>query len=62
LGKRTSVSFFQRDSEKENLEFLVTAHHLNDQLETFIINLSKAAGINGLSGIPANDNSILRPF
>jgi tRNA(Ile)-lysidine synthase len=46
LGKRTSVSFFQRDSEKENLEFLVTAHHLNDQLETFIINLSKAAGIN----------------
>jgi tRNA(Ile)-lysidine synthase len=62
LGKRASLSFFQRDSEKENLEFLVTAHHLNDQLETFIINLSKAAGISGLSGIPANDNSILRPM
>lgn len=54
--------FFKEIQKKENLEFLVTAHHLNDQLETFIINLSKAAGISGLSGIPANDNSILRPM
>lgn len=54
--------FFNEIREKEKLEFLVTAHHLNDQLETFIINLSKAAGINGLSGIPSNDNKILRPL
>lgn len=55
-------TFFKEIQKKENLEFLVTAHHLNDQLETFIINLSKAAGINGLSGIPSNDNAILRPL
>lgn len=54
--------FFKEVQEKENLKFLVTAHHLNDQLETFIINLSKASGINGLSGIPSNDNHILRPL
>jgi len=54
--------FFKQIQEKENLEFLVTAHHLNDQLETFIINLSKASGIKGLSGIPANDHKILRPL
>ncbi|MEF9477094.1 tRNA lysidine(34) synthetase TilS [Chryseobacterium sp. 1B4] len=54
--------FFKEIQEKEKLEFLVTAHHLNDQLETFIINLSKAAGINGLSGIPSHDNNILRPL
>lgn len=54
--------FFREIQKKENLRFLVTAHHLNDQLETFIINLSKASGINGLSGIPANDNAILRPL
>lgn len=54
--------FFKAIQEKEKLEFLVTAHHLNDQLETFIINLSKAAGINGLSGIPSHDNNILRPL
>lgn len=54
--------FFREVQEKEHLEFLVTAHHLNDQLETFIINLSKASGITGLSGIPANSNGILRPL
>jgi len=54
--------FFREIQEQENLEFLVTAHHLNDQLETFIINLSKAAGISGMSGIPANKNNIIRPL
>lgn len=54
--------FFREVQERENLKFLVTAHHLNDQLETFIMNLSRASGINGLSGIPANENKILRPL
>lgn len=54
--------FFREIQQKENLDFLVTAHHLNDQLETFIINLSKASGIRGLSGIPKNENRIIRPL
>jgi len=54
--------FFREIQQKENLDFLVTAHHLNDQLETFIINLSKASGIRGLSGIPKNENGIIRPL
>lgn len=54
--------FFREVQQQENLEFLVTAHHLNDQLETFIINLSKASGISGLSGIPANKNNMIRPL
>ena len=61
-ARELRYKFFRNIQREENLEFLVTAHHLNDQLETFIINLSKAAGINGLSGIPANDNHILRPL
>ena len=54
--------FFKEVREKERLDYLVTAHHLNDQLETFIINLSKASGIKGLSGIPNNENAIIRPL
>lgn len=54
--------FFRKIQREGNLKFLVTAHHLNDELETFLINLSKAAGIKGLSGIPANHNNILRPL
>ena len=54
--------FFRKIQQEHNLHFIVTAHHLNDQLETFIIHLSKASGIKGLSGIPANENHILRPL
>lgn len=54
--------FFRNIQEQEKIKYLVTAHHLNDQIETFIINLSKASGIKGLSGIPVNDNFLLRPF
>lgn len=61
-ARELRYNFFKKIQQQENLEFLVTAHHLNDQLETFIINLSKASGINGLSGIPCNDNNILRPL
>lgn len=61
-ARNIRYDFFKEIQGKENLEFLVTAHHLNDQLETFIINLSKASGINGLSGIPSHKNCILRPL
>ncbi|WP_276878130.1 tRNA lysidine(34) synthetase TilS [Chryseobacterium joostei] len=61
-ARELRYAFFKEIQQKEKLEFLVTAHHLNDQLETFIINLSKAAGIKGLSGIPSNANCILRPL
>ncbi|AZA52289.1 tRNA lysidine(34) synthetase TilS [Chryseobacterium sp. G0201] len=61
-ARELRYNFFKQIQQQEKLQFLITAHHLNDQLETFIINLSKAAGINGLSGIPANDNNIIRPL
>ena len=31
---------------------IATAHHLNDQTETFFINLMRSTGINGIKGIP----------
>lgn len=54
--------FFYDLLNKENIDFIVTAHHLNDELETFLINLSRGAGIKGLSGIPNNQNKIIRPL
>jgi tRNA(Ile)-lysidine synthase len=48
---------------KENMgTYLLTAHHANDNLETFIINLSRGTGIDGLTGIPAKINDIRRPL
>lgn len=38
--------------EKEGYTKIATAHHLNDQCETFFINLLRSTGINGIRGIP----------
>ena len=61
-ARKIRYDFFRKIQHKQKIDFIVTAHHLNDQVETFIINLSKASGIKGLSGIPANENEILRPL
>jgi len=61
-AREVRYRFFRDIQKNQKLDILVTAHHLNDQLETFIINLSKASGIRGLSGIPQNENGIIRPL
>ncbi|UWX56580.1 tRNA lysidine(34) synthetase TilS [Maribacter litopenaei] len=44
------------------IDYLVTAHHADDNLETFLINLSRGTGIDGLTGIPEASNQIRRPL
>jgi len=61
-AREIRYQFFKEILIKNNLDFIITAHHLNDQLETFMINLSKAAGLKGLKGIPAKTEFIIRPL
>ncbi|MFA5556102.1 MAG: tRNA lysidine(34) synthetase TilS [Flavobacteriaceae bacterium] len=52
--------FFELKKEHK-FDYIVTAHHLDDSLETFLINLSRGTGIEGLTGIRENEN-IIRPL
>lgn len=54
--------FFYEIMHIHRLDCVMTAHHLNDRLETFIINLSKAAGLKGLKSIPTQNGEIIRPL
>ena len=47
--------------EVYEFDFLLTAHHLNDQLETFLINTTRGTGISGLLGIQEKE-TLLRPL
>ena len=44
------------------LDWLLTAHHADDQLETLIMRLNRASGVSGLSGVRARRGNILRPL
>lgn len=48
--------------ETKNYDYLLTAHHLDDNLETFLINLTRGTGLEGLTGIPEQNEQIIRPL
>ncbi|MDT8308228.1 MAG: tRNA lysidine(34) synthetase TilS [Bacteroidales bacterium] len=45
-----------------NLSVIVTGHHLDDQIETFFINLLRGSGISGLRGMLPRAGVIVRPL
>lgn len=61
-ARELRYAWFHTLLEKHNLSQVLTAHHLDDALETFLINLSRGSGINGLTGIPEKTNTIARPL
>jgi len=54
-------SWFDDIMDGYAFDFLVTAHHLNDQLETFLINTTRGTGVSGLLGIQEREH-LLRPL
>lgn len=47
---------------QENFDYIITAHHADDSVETFMINLSRGTGLEGLSGIPSQNGKVIRPM
>ena len=43
-------------------DYVLTAHHLDDNVETFLINFTRGTGLEGLTGIPAQNGNINRPL
>lgn len=54
--------WFEELSNQLNIKYILTAHHLDDNLETFLINLSRGTGLKGLTGIPVNQGKLIRPL
>lgn len=55
-------NWFYELLETENYDYILTGHHADDNLETFLINLSRGTGLEGLVGIPEHNDKIIRPL
>ena len=61
-ARKLRYEWFYELLATENFDFVATAHHLDDQLETFLIHFSRGTGLDGLTGIPSQNDKIIRPL
>lgn len=61
-ARKLRYQWFQELLLENQLDYLVTAHHLDDNVETFLINFTRGTGLEGLTGIPAQNGNIIRPL
>lgn len=61
-ARELRYNWFTKLMQENGIKTLITAHHADDNLETFIINLSRGTGIEGLNGIPEKTETISRPL
>lgn len=61
-ARKLRYDWFEETAVENNYTHIVTAHHLDDQIETFFINLLRGSGLNGLHGIPVKKGRIVRPM
>ena len=54
--------WFDELCKKHSFDFILTGHHIDDEIETFLINLSRGTGIKGLIGIPETNHKVIRPL
>jgi tRNA(Ile)-lysidine synthase len=61
-ARELRYAYFEHLLVEHSYEYLATAHHLDDVLETVLLNMAKGSGIEGLSGIPVKVNKVIRPM
>lgn len=61
-ARELRYDWFRQLLAGENYDCLATAHHLNDSLETTLINFTRGTGLPGLIGIQPDKNNIIRPL
>ncbi len=61
-ARKLRYDWFYQLLETHKFDYVLTAHHADDAIETFLINLTRGTGLEGFTGIPAQNNKIIRPL
>lgn len=61
-AREMRYDWFEQLRRERGMAVVAVAHHRDDSVETFLLNLIRGAGINGLKGISPHNGSIVRPL
>jgi tRNA(Ile)-lysidine synthase len=61
-ARELRYGWFDELRQTLNYQYIATAHHQGDTIETFFINLVRGTGIRGLTGIKERNQHIVRPL
>ena len=61
-ARELRYAWFEELLKDFKYDYILTAHHADDNLETFLINLSRGTGLRGLTGITEYNDKIIRPL
>ena len=55
-------AWFEQERERQECDMTAVAHHADDQVETFFLNLLRGTGLRGLTGMKRYNEGIWRPL
>lgn len=61
-ARELRYDWFRSIIRKEGFDAVAVAHNLNDNVETFLINLIRGTGLSGLAGMSPRTGDIIRPI
>mgnify|MGYP005666420159 CR=1 FL=1 len=61
-ARELRYEWLEKTRQQKGYQWIATAHHLNDSIETALYNFTKGSGIRGLHGIPVKNGCIIRPL
>ncbi|MFN8165468.1 MAG: tRNA lysidine(34) synthetase TilS [Bacteroidia bacterium] len=61
-ARELRYEWFEEIRKQHHYDAIATAHHLDDSIETFFINMIRGTGLAGLKGIPVRRGKVIRPL
>lgn len=61
-ARELRYEWFEKVRQEQGLDLIAVAHHRDDAIETFFINLLRGAGLAGLCGMKVENGYVVRPL
>lgn len=61
-ARELRYTWFENLRQERGADVIAVAHHRDDSVETFLLNLIRGTGINGLKGISPKNGRVVRPL